>query len=134
MRRQIRHHLASEFIERCHFIGRAYRDCLARHTEYDAACLILRKIISAGIFHFQHAERTILAHAGEDNADRVLSSRYGSRAEQHVDRRSMAVDRRPLIELRHVVGTATSQRQMRMAWCDIGMPRQDTFAAFCLVD
>jgi hypothetical protein len=48
----------------------------------------------AGAAHVQQAARAVVAHAGEDDADRVGAGAVRHRLEQHVDRGLVAVDQR----------------------------------------
>ena len=64
-----------------------------RHAIDDAGLLVLADRARAGLTHRKQPCRAILAHAGEDSADRVATHNLGHRLEQHVDRGAMTADR-----------------------------------------
>ena len=66
----------------------------ARHSVDQRRLFVLAERRGAGLAHFEQALGTVLAHAGEDHADRRSSGDARRRTEQHVDRRPMAGDRR----------------------------------------
>jgi hypothetical protein len=70
--------------ERDNLFHRAARDRLFRHAEHDAALLILRTRRSAELTHFQKAARTVVAHSGHDDPERVTSGILRGRAKQDV--------------------------------------------------
>src|SRR5699024_8733172 len=64
-----------------------------RHAKHYTTVFILGKGARASLAHRQHPLGTVLAHAGENDAYRVLACDFGSRMKQHVDRRPVPVDR-----------------------------------------
>ena len=77
----MRQHSLRHIVERDDFIHAAHGHGFLRHAIHDASRFILGKIVSAGLFHFQHAGRAILTHAGENDADRILAGTVGGGAE-----------------------------------------------------
>ena len=72
----------------------------------------------ASLLHFKHAARAIIAHAGEDDADSVLSGITGGGTEQYIHGRPVSADERPVFDFDEVVCAAALEEQMVVAGCN----------------
>jgi hypothetical protein len=57
-----------------HSIHRAELNRFGRHTENDAGAFILRDIERPSLLHFQHPFGAVIAHAGHDDPDSILTA------------------------------------------------------------
>ncbi len=73
-------------MERQDAVHRAQADGFVRHSEYNAALLILGDGARAGAFHFEQSLGAVGAHAAEQRADRVRAPGFGDGFEQDIDR------------------------------------------------
>jgi hypothetical protein len=80
-----------------YFVHAAPFDCLVRHAEDNTRCFVLGDGVGAGLLHLEHAVGAVVAHPGEDNPDRILPRIARRGAEQHVDRRTVAANQRPVL-------------------------------------
>src|ERR1700729_3020281 len=96
------HDLRYEAIQRQYLIGDAERDGLLRHTEYDRCRLVLSNGQRADLLHFQQTMRTVIAHAGHDDANAIGPDAVRRRAEGRYQRAVLD---------RHVVTRAAALQQ-----------------------
>ena len=108
-------------------------DGFARHAEHHATGLVLRQVIGTRLAHFIHCHCAILAHAGEHDAEDRRAGHQCSRAEQHLDRRAVMIDRRLVGERGLVVRAIFDQLQMAATGGDIGVAGQHPLAVFRLL-
>ncbi len=87
-----------------------------------------------GLAHVQEALSAVAAHAGEQHAHRIFPGMQGHRVKQHVNRGTVPVDRVFLVDLSHIVGPATPERQMEFTRGNVGMARQDSLTLHRLRD
>src|ERR1051326_2843213 len=88
------------------------------HAEDDAGRFILRNRMAAGGGHFEKPLRAVVAHAGEDDADRVRAGGLRDRLEEHVDARTMSRNERSVAELDVMTRAAAPQNHMLIAGRD----------------
>jgi len=91
-------------------------------------------VVAAGLAHLDHGRSTVLAHAGQHQAESVAPRHHGGTPKQHLHARAVPVDGRSVIELHHVVGAAARQLHVPVARRDVGMARQHALAVHCLAD
>jgi hypothetical protein len=69
--------LAGDATKRQHLVHRAKHHRLLGHAEDDAALLVLRDGEAAGLLHFEQTPGAVVAHAGENDAERRCGRRTG---------------------------------------------------------
>ena len=101
-----------------HLADPIHPDRLLGHTEDDASRLVLRDGEGAGLRHFEHAARSVVAHAGHDDADGILACVAGSGTEQHIDRGAVPAHQRTILDFDVVAGAATLEKQVMVPGCN----------------
>ena len=109
------HDFGGDGRKRDDLVGRAERDRLLRHAEYDAGLLVLRDGRRAGLLHLQQALGAVVAHPGHDDPERIGARVLGGGAEQHVDRRAVARDQRAVPDGDVIARAAALQEHVAIA-------------------
>ncbi len=121
-------------MQRHNLIGGTQLDGFLGHAEHDTALLVLRHRARTGIVHFAQAAGTIVAHAGHDNTERIFASILGYGTEQHVHRRTMAVDQRAILNFDVILRAAALEQHMPSAGRNQRQPRNNPVAVMRLAD
>src|SRR6185295_18236576 len=87
-------------------------DRLARHAEDHAARLVLGDRRPSRALQVEHAPGAVLAHPGQEHADRVAARAARRRLEQQVDRGTVARHERALLHFHAVAGAAAAEQEM----------------------
>src|SRR5690606_2597822 len=99
----------AEIVQRDGLFGGADQQGLARHAEDDATGFVLGECARARLAHGQQPLGTVLAHAGQDDADGVLARDLGGRMEQHIHGGPVAVHGVAVFKLDHIVGSGAGK-------------------------
>ena len=101
--------------ERHDLVDAAEFDRFLGHSEDYAGGFVLGDVDRAGLLHLQHSARAVVAHAGEDHANRILPGIAGGGAEQHIDRGPVAANQRAVLDLNVVARAAALEQQVMIA-------------------
>jgi argininosuccinate synthase len=109
---------AGHALQRQDVVDRAELDGFLGHAEDDAGLLVLRDGARALVVQLLHAACAVVAHAGEDDGQHVAPGAFGDRAEQHVDRRLVAVHRRAVGHAGEILAAGLAQLHVAAAGRD----------------
>ena len=85
------------------------------HAEDHATGLVLGNGGAAHLAHLKQAARSVVAHAGQDDAHGIAPGSLGNRAKQHIDRWAVARNVRPLLDGNSIPRTIADQQHMQIA-------------------
>ena len=88
------------------------------HAENYATRFVLGDGMGARLLHFEHPFRTVVAHAGHDDAHHIAAAITRRRAKQDVHRRPVPADQRPVAQFDVISRAAALQQQMPVARSD----------------
>src|SRR5581483_10432394 len=95
------------------------------HTENHRTLFVLRNRIRAGISHFQQPLATVRAHSRQNYANCIASGAAGNRLEHQLNRGSLVINQRAVLELHHEARTASFHDHMLVARSNKSDTRSD---------
>ena len=116
-------------LQRHYLVDAVQLDRFLWHAENDAGGFVLRDGDGAGLFHFQHAPRTVVAHSSQDYADNIPAGITCRGAKQNIDGGAMAADQGTLLYFNVVTGSAALEQKMMMPGVSAGSVSSRVFSA-----
>ena len=85
-----------------------------------------------GFAHFHQATGAVVAHAGHDYTEGIAPGLHRRGAKQHIHRRPMATDQRPVLDLDVILPAAALDQHVPATWCNQRQARQQAVAVLGL--
>ena len=120
--------------ERDHGINAAELDGFGGHTKDDTTGFVLGDSEGSGLFQFEHPAGAIVTHAGHYDSQCVLAGVTGGGPEEHIDRRAMAANQGPVLDVDVIAGAAAFQQEVFIAGSDEHLTANDGIAVGGFLD